>query len=567
VREKNLLNKPVSPAKEADAPQKGSLILLFGSLMLVMLLASLSQMVFSSALPTIVGELNGVEHMMWVITAYMLASTVTMPIYGKVSDVVGRKPILLFAVAVFVTGSVIGGLAQDMTTLIVARTVQGLGGGGLIVLSQAAIADVVPARERGRYMGIMGAVFAVSSVAGPLLGGWFTEGPGWRWGLWMNLPLGLIAFIAVSILLHLPKKPAKDRGRVDYPGMALLVAATTALILMTTWGGSTYEWISPQVIGLAAVLIVAALLFVWVEHRAAEPIMPLHMFSDRNFNLATGASLLISLAMFGAMGYLPTYFQMAEGASASEAGLLMIPLMGTMLITSIISGNIVTRTGRYKILPILGALVLAAGLALLSTVSLESPLPLICTYLGVMGIGLGMSMQILTLIVQNSFPHRMVGTATSSNSYFRQVGSSLGSAVVGSVFAGSLATLLAERLPSGTGAPGGSTSLTPELVSSLPDAIREPVVSSYNDALIPVYAWLVPLAVAAAVMLCFIKENALATRIEQEVPAKSAADGELPAPAAERELAGSHAEPAADSEIGHGEEGRKPAAKSGAHRA
>lgn len=270
--------------------------------MLVMLLSSLSQMVLASALPTIVGELHGVEHMKWVITAYLLGMTVTMPIYGTISDVVGRKPVLLIAIVHFVGGSVLGGLAGDMTTLIIARAVQGLGGGGLMILSQAAIADVVPARERGKYMGFMGATFAVSSVAGPLLGGWSTEGPGWRWAFWINLPLGLIALVAVAILLRLPRKPTSERARVDYLGMALLVLATSSVVMVCTLGGSSYEWASPEIIGLAIGAVVAAVLFVVVERRAARPVMPLLLFKDRNFNLATLASLLVAIAQFGAMG-------------------------------------------------------------------------------------------------------------------------------------------------------------------------------------------------------------------------------------------------------------------------
>ncbi|MGV8968967.1 MAG: MDR family MFS transporter [Microbacteriaceae bacterium] len=514
----------INPGPSID---RRRLTLLFITLMVVMLLASLSQMVLSSALPTIVGELNGVEHMTWVITAYLLASTVMMPIYGKVSDVVGRKPMLLVAITLFVTGSVIGGLAGSMDILIIARVVQGLGGGGLMILSQAAIADVVPARERGKYMGILGAVFAVSSVAGPLLGGWFTEGPGWRWSFWMNVPLGILAVLAVAILMQLPVNASTQRSRVDYLGMALLVVATTGLVLIGTWGGSLYAWDSLHIIGLAIGTVMFSALFVYIESKAAEPVMPLFLFRDRTFTLATIAGLLIAVAMFGAMGYLPTYFQMAAGASATEAGLLMIPLMGALLVTSVVTGQIISATGRYKIIPILGTSVLAVSLALLSTVTISTPIALICVYLGVMGVGLGGSMQILTLIVQNSFPHSMVGTATAANNYFRQVGGSLGAAVVGSVFASRLTELLMERLPTGTGSDGGAHSLTPAIVSSLPDAIRLPIIQSYNDALIPIFIYMVPLAVIAVIALCFIPEKPLASRISKEIPAESLAEGQL----------------------------------------
>ncbi|WP_030925323.1 MDR family MFS transporter, partial [Streptosporangium amethystogenes] len=507
-----------SPAAD-DARAKKNIILLFCTLMVTMLLASLSQMILSSALPTIVGELHGVEHLAWVITAYMLASTIMMPIYGKVSDLFGRKPILVGAIVIFIVGSVLGALAQDMNGMIIARTVQGLGGGGLMILSQAAIADVVPARERGRYSGIMGGVFAVSSVAGPLLGGWFTEGPGWRWTFWINIPLGVVAVVATVVLMRLPKKPKTERPRLDYLGMALLSLATAAVVLIGTWGGSTYDWNSPQIFGLLAGAVIAAILFAFVESRAAEPVMPLSLFKDRNFNLATLASLLTSVAMFGAIGYIPTYFQMAAGASATQAGLLMIPMMGALLITSVITGAVITRTGRYKFLPVAGSVVLALGLGLLATVTIDTPTLVTCGYMAVMGIGLGASMQILVLVVQNSFPHRIVGTATAANNYFRQVGGSLGSAIVGSVFATRLAELLAERLPQGSGSSDGLSSFTPAVIAALPDPIRLVIVRSYNEALIPIFVFMVPLALLTAVVLLFITEKPLATHVESPEPA------------------------------------------------
>ena len=502
-----------------------NITLLFGALVVTMLLASLSQTVLSSALPTIVGELHGVEHMTWVITAYLLASTIVMPAYGKISDLFGRKPVLLTAIALFIAGSIFGAFAQDMTALIIARVIQGLGGGGLMILSQAAIADVIPARDRGRYMGILGAVFAVSSVAGPLLGGWFTEGPGWRWAFWINIPLGVLAIVATAILLRLPAKTNAVRPRVDYLGMATLGLATTAIVLVATWGGSTFDWNSPEIIGLIAATVVLAALFVVIESRAAEPVMPLAMFRDRNFNLSTVASLLTAIAMFGAIGYMPTYLQMATGANATEAGLLMIPMMGALLITSVFTGQLVSKTGRYKLPPIVGSVILALGMWLLSSVTVDTPTYVICLALAVIGLGLGSSMQILTLVVQNSFPHRMVGTATASNNYFRQVGGSLGSAIVGSVFATRLTELLAERLPAS--AEGGTHSLTPAAVHDLPDAVRTLIVSSYNEALMPIFVFMIPLAVAAAVVLCFIVEKPLSTRVEKEIASESLAEGQL----------------------------------------
>lgn len=517
-------------AVPAAAPAEGKrhMVLLFVGLMLSMLLAALNQTVLSTALPTIVGELHGVSDMLWVITAFILASTITMPIYGKLGDLMGRKALLMAAIILFMIGSVIGGLANDMGVLITARVVQGLGGGGLMILSQAVIADVVPARERGKYMGMMGGVFAIASVAGPLLGGWFTEGPGWRWVFWINIPLGLLALAGAVFFLKLPKHSGKPR--LDLGGMVLLAIATTCLVLFATWGGSKYEWSDPVILALIAGTVLSAVAFVLVERRTAEPIIPLHLFKDRNFNLATVAGLLIGVAMFGAIGYLPTYLQMAFSVNATESGLLMIPMMGALLVASVVSGQMVSRTGRYKWMPIAGGVLVAIALVLLSTLTPGAPLWEICAYLAVMGLGLGLSMQIMVLIVQNSFPLREVGTATASNNFFRQIGATLGSAVVGSLFASRLAELLAERLPAtatGGGTPGGSNSLTPAVVGQLPAPIKEAIISSYNDALTPIFIWMVPLAVVAAVLMCFVKQKPLATAIEHDVLSESISEGNI----------------------------------------
>ncbi|MEE6274272.1 MDR family MFS transporter [Georgenia sp. MJ206] len=521
--------------------------LLFAGLMLSMLLASLNQTVLSTALPTIVGELDGVSQMLWVITAYILASTIMMPIYGKLGDLMGRKPLLLAAIVLFMVGSVVGGLADGMSALIVARAIQGLGGGGLIILSQATIADVVPARERGKYMGVMGAVFAVSSVAGPLLGGWFTEGPGWRWAFWINIPLGLLALTAGLVFLKLPR----HRGRIqlDIGGMALLAVATTCLVLVTSWAGHTYDWTDPVILGLAAATLLTAVAFVWVERRTAEPILPMHLFAQRNFNLTTVAGLLIGVGMFGAIGYMPTYLQMTFGVDATGSGLLMIPMMGTMLVTATVTGQLVSRTGRYKWMPIAGSLLLALGLVLLSTLTPDLGVWHVCVYVGVVGLGLGMSMQILVLIVQNTFPLREVGTATASNNYFRQIGATLGSALVGSIFTGRLASLLAERLPAGAAGSvtgGGTESLTPAVVAGLPEAIRQPILESYNDALTPIYLWIAPLGLIAAVLLCFVKEMPLATSLDHEPAADAVLVGDPVAPAEAAPRAGDPATEAAE---------------------
>lgn len=520
------MTTPPVPGTVQD-PQKQHMGLLLVGLMLSMLLSALNQTVLSTALPTIVGELHGVSDMLWVITAFILTSTISMPIYGKLGDQVGRKSLLIAAILLFMIGSVVGALANDMAVLITARVIQGLGGGGLMILSQAVIADVVPPRERAKYMGMMGGVFAVASVAGPLLGGWFTEGPGWRWVFWINIPLGLLALAGAVFFLKLPKHAGKPK--LDLGGMVLMAIATTGLVLFATWGGSKYEWSDPIIVALIAGTVVSALAFVLVERRTAEPIIPLHLFKDLNFNLSTFAGLLVGVAMFGAIGYLPTYLQMAFNVNATESGLLMIPMMGALLVASVVSGMLVSKTGRYKWMPITGSLLVAVALVLLSTLTPESPLWMVCAYIAVMGLGLGLSMQILVLIVQNSFPLREVGTATASNNFFRQIGATLGSAVVGSLFASRLAELFTERLPAAAAseAPGGSNSLTPALVSKLPTEVRDMIISSYNDALTPIFLWMVPLALISAVVLFFVKEKPLADTVEHDVLSESISEGNI----------------------------------------
>lgn len=510
-----------SASTPTSAVPKGTLVPLFIGLMLAMLLASLNQTVFATALPTIVGELNGVSSMVWVITAFILATTIVMPIYGKLGDQIGRKPLLIFAISVFMIGSVVGGLSADMGTLIVARIIQGLGGGGLMILSQAAIADVVPARERGKYMGVMGGVFALSSVIGPLLGGWFTDGPGWRWAFWINLPIGVLALLAATFFLKLPRQ--HGRPTLDWGGMALIATATTSMVLVTTWGGGTYAWTDPVILGLIALFAVTAVAFVLVERRTAEPLIPMTLFKERNFVLTTIAGLLIGVAMFGALGYMPTYLQMSFGLDATVAGLAMIPMMGAMLITSTTSGALVSRFGRYKWYPVAGALSIAAAMVLLAQMDPHQPLWLACSYLGLLGVGLGLAMQNLVLIVQNTFPVTMVGTATASNNYFRQIGATLGSSLVGSLFASRLVSLMAERLPAASaGQMGSADSLTPAVVSGLPEPVHDLVITAYSDALTPIFLWIAPLGLIAAVLLMFVHEKPLATRIERSLEAEPA---------------------------------------------
>jgi len=503
-----------------EAPDRKSILLVLIGLITAMLLAALDQMIFSTALPTIVGDLGGVEHMLWVTTAYILAATIMMPIYGKMGDLIGRKGLFIIAISLFMVGSIVGGLAQGMPELIAGRAIQGLGGGGLMILSQAIIADVVPARERGKYMGIMGGVFALASVAGPLLGGYFTESLSWRWCMWINLPLGIIAIISAVLFIHLPDRTKKNPS-IDVAGMMTLAIASAAIVMATSLGGNTYDWGSIQILGLWALGALAGVAFVFIEKNAIEPVMPLYLFKNRNFNLTTGAGLITGIAMFGALAYMPTYLQMVTGVTATEAGLLMIPMMGAMLITSISSGQFVSRTGKYKFLPVVGSMFIALGLFLMSTMTPDTALWLRCVFIAVMGLGLGLTMQILVLIVQNSFPISVVGTATASNNYFRQIGASLGAAAVGSIFTSKLIDLLAERLPAEAGSEADLNSLIPSEVQNLPTQIQDAIVGSYNDALTPVFLMLVPLLALSFILLLFVKEEKLATTIERDIVPES----------------------------------------------
>jgi len=502
---------------------RGSILLLFVGLMLAMFMFSLNQTVLATALPTIVGELNGVDQMLWASTAFMLASTIMMPIYGKIGDLFGRKPLFIFAICMFLIGSTFAFLAHSMALLILGRVFQGIGGGGMMILSQSIIAAVVPARERGKYMGIMGAVFAVSSVAGPLIGGWITEGPGWRWNFAINYPLGALALLAAIFFLKLPKVARDKRPPIDYAGMLIIAQFTTALILVTAWGGHQYEWNDPIIITLAGVAVVAAITFPFVEFSVPEPIIPMTLFKDRNFVLCTVAGLFLGVAMFGVLSYMPTYLQMVHGIEATKAGLMMIPMMGMMLIVSTSIGFVVSKTGRYKWYPVLGIALVGVALVLLSTLKADSAGIVAMSYLAVLGVGLGLSMQILVLIVQNSFPVSMVGTATASNNFFRQVGATLGMSIIGSLFTNRLMNNLTEGMakmgakPSqagGAAGGGGSQSLTPSRVAQMPKPVHDMIVGAYNDALVPIFLWVVPLLIAAVIILMFVQEKKLATRID-----------------------------------------------------
>ncbi|RNL85329.1 MDR family MFS transporter [Halostreptopolyspora alba] len=520
---------PEPAADEASTRPMPGLGWIFLSLMLAMLLAALDQTIVSTALPTIVGELNGLEHLSWVVTAYMLSATVGMPIYGKAGDLFGRKNVFLLAISMFLVGSILCGLAQNMTQLILFRALQGLGGGGLMIGSQAIIGDVVPARQRGRYMGVMGSVFAVASVAGPLLGGFFTDHLNWRWIFYINMPLGAVAMTAAAIVLRLPK-PGGPRPRLDYLGTVLLAATSVCLVLFTSWGGSEYAWSSPVIVGLGAGAVITAFLFVFVERRASEPILPLYLFRERNFVLCAVIGATVGISMFSTVAYLPTFMQMVNGASAMESGLRMLPVMIGMLSASVTTGRIISTTGRYKLWPIIGTSTIMVGLVLLSRMDETTSYAYNAGAMLVLGLGVGMVMQNLVLIVQNSAPRAALGAATSANNYFRQIGASFGIAVFGSIFISRLQERMADfgGMPDGMdvrGGEAGMSSLTPEMLRSFPDPVREMIVQAFAGALPPVYLYGVPIVLIGLVASFFIEEKPLATTAgvdqDESEPAKA----------------------------------------------
>ncbi|WP_210508936.1 MDR family MFS transporter [Naasia sp. SYSU D00057] len=483
--------------------------IIFSALIAGMLLSSLDQTIVSTAMPTIVGQLGGVEHQAWITTAYLLATTIVMPVYGKFGDVLGRRHLFLIAIALFTLASVGCAFAGDFWSFVVFRALQGLGGGGLMILSQAIIADIVPASERGKYLGPLGGIFGLSAVAGPLLGGYFVDHLTWQWAFYINIPIGIAAFAIAWFTLTLPGKRASKP--IDVRGVVLLSIATTCLIFFSDFGGDTgHGWDAPETWLWGAGLVLAAGLFVWTEARAQDPIIPLSLFKNPIFVNATAIGLTLGLGMFAAIGFVPTFLQMSSGTSAAVSGLLMLPMMAGLMGTSIWSGIAISRTGKYKIYPIVGLIVTIIAMVAMTTLAADTPLWLICVYLFLFGAGLGLIMQVVVLVVQNSVPAAEIGTATSTNNYFREVGASLGVAIFGTIFTNRLTENLTQVFrsagASAADASGSAATLDPETLNALPNGVRDGIVAAYAYALAPVFWYLIPFLAISLVLALFLKQ-------------------------------------------------------------
>ena len=521
------------PAEHEISPEEHRKILvILSALMLGMFLAALDQTIVATALPTIAGDLHGLNHLSWVVTAYLITSTITLPLWGKFGDLFGRKNFFQIAIVVFLIGSILSGLSHSMIELIACRALQGAGAGGLMVGSQAITGDVIPPRQRGRYMGYFGAVFGLSSILGPLAGGYLTQHVSWRWIFYINVPIGIAALLIVGAVLHVPVK--KMSHKIDWLGTALLSLGVVGLILLTTWGGTTYAWGSAAILITGAVSVVLLALFCLVETRAAEPIIPLGLFKNRTFSAASGVGFTIGFTMFGAIIYLPLYLQIVHGASPTVSGLELLPVIGGMLITFILSGQLVSRTGRYKIFPIIGSAVLGIGLLFLTHLGPTTSFGFAALGMFIVGLGIGLVMQVIVVAVQNSVPHSQLGTATATATFFRTIGGAFGVAVLGAVFS---ARLLA-NLTRGTSAAvakqisSAVADSNPAKLRGLPTHEKLLVIGSFSHALQDVFIVAVPFAVLAFVLSWLMKEVPLRSSAHVSLSPDSAEDilpVELPA--------------------------------------
>ncbi|MFF7200627.1 MULTISPECIES: MDR family MFS transporter [unclassified Streptomyces] len=513
----------VSPAP-GEGQNRRSVMVAIGALLFGMLLAALDQTIVSTALPTIASELGGLDHLSWVVTAYLLASTAATPLWGKLGDQYGRKKLFQAAIVIFLIGSALCGIAQNMPQLIGFRALQGLGGGGLIVLSMAIVGDIVSPRERGKYQGLFGGVFGATSILGPLLGGFFTEHLTWRWVFYINLPIGIVALLVIAAVLHIPARSA--RHTIDYLGTLLIAAVATCLILVASLGGTTWPWASAQIITLAVVGLLLLYVFVRVERRAAEPVIPLKLFHIRTFTLVAIISFVVGFAMFGAMTFLPTFLQVVQGVSPTLSGVHLLPMVLGMLLTSTASGQIVSRTGRWKVFPIAGTGITALGLVLLHRLTETSSTWEMSAYFFVFGAGLGLVMQVLVLVVQNAVTYQDLGVATSGATFFRSIGASFGVAIFGTIFNSRLASMLTEALagktlPSGAGP--SELAADPRAIGELPPALRPSVLHAYSTAITDVFLFAVPVVLVAFVVAWFLKEDPLRASVTAPDPSQTVA--------------------------------------------
>jgi EmrB/QacA subfamily drug resistance transporter len=489
-------------ATSSVAPQAQERVrLIFAALMLVLLLASLDQTIVSTALPTIVGDLGGIQHLSWVVTAYLLTSTVTGPIYGKLGDLYGRKIVLQFAIVVFLIGSALCGLSQNMGELIGFRALQGIGAGGLIVTTMAVVGDIIPPRDRGKYQGFFGAVFGVATVLGPLLGGFFVDNLSWNWIFYVNIPVGLAALAVIAVAFH--PRTAHVEHAVDYLGAALLAGGLAGVVLFTSLGGTTWAWASPQEIAMLVIGIVLLGAFLLVERRAKEPILPLALFRNRTFSVTSSIGFIVGLSLFGAITFLPLYLQIVKGQPPTNSGLQLTPMMGGLLFTSILSGQLISRTGRYRPFPIIGTAIMTVSLLLLTTLAVDTPIWRTSLYMVVLGLGLGMVMQVLVLAVQNSVEYEYLGVATSGSTLFRQIGGSIGVSLFGAIFANQLQSQLRVHFPPGIKPP---IAATPALVDRLPPAVRDTYVEAFSNALQPVFLFAAGCGVVAFLLTWLLRE-------------------------------------------------------------